>query len=69
MQQSGNVNSENIRKIELPLPPLSIQKEVAERLLEEYDVVTTIVDCQAVRFAEVDQLMNAVLRKAFTGEL
>ena len=64
-----NVNSENIRKIELPLPPLSIQKEVAERLLEEYDVVTTIVDCQAVRFAEVDQLMNAVLRKAFTGEL
>ena len=64
-----NVNSENIRKIELPLPPLSIQKEVAERLMDEYEVVTAIVDCQAVRFAEVDRLISAILRKAFTGEL
>ena len=64
-----NVNSENLRGIVVPLPPLSIQKETTERLIEERAVVRAIVECQSVRAAEIEQLTSSVLRKAFAGEL
>ena len=64
-----NVNSENLREIKVPLPPLSIQKETTERLTEQRAVVRTIEECQTVRAAEADPLMSAVLQKAFAGDL
>ena len=64
-----NVNSENLREIKVPLPPLSIQKETTERLTEQRAVVRTIEECQTIRAAEADPLMSAVLRKAFAGDL
>ena len=64
-----NVNSENLRGIMVPLPPLSIQKETTERLMEERAVVRAIVECQSVRAAEIEQLTSSILRKAFAGDL
>ena len=64
-----NVNSENLRGIELPLPPLPIQKKVTERLIEQRDAVTAIAGNQKADSDDSDLLTNAVLRKAFSGEL
>ena len=64
-----NVNSENLREIELPLPPLPIQNKVTERLIEQRDAVKKIAGEQTTNSNESDVLANAVLRKAFAGEL
>ena len=64
-----NVNSENLRGIELPLPPLPIQKKVTERLIEQRDAVTAMAGNQIANSDDSDLLANAVLRKAFSGEL
>ena len=64
-----NVNSGNLRRIELPLPPLPIQKKVAKRLIEQRDVTMAIAGQQIANANGSDLLTNAVLRRAFAGEL
>lgn len=64
-----NVNSENLRGIELPLPPLPIQKKVAERLARQRDAVKVITGNQMASSEGSNLLTNAVLRKAFAWEL
>jgi type I restriction enzyme S subunit len=64
-----NVNSENLRAIQVPLPPLAEQERVAERLQEQQVLAHSIAAEQVVRLSEAAQLRAAVLRKAFAGEL
>lgn len=64
-----NINSENLRAIELPLPPLAEQQQIAQRLRDQQVVARTIADDQLSRADEASLLRNAVLRKAFAGEL
>ena len=64
-----NVNSDNLKRIELPLPPLPIQNKVTEQLVEQRDVVRKIVDDRIANSSDSDLLASAVLRKAFAGEL
>ena len=64
-----NVNSDNLRRIELPLPPLPIQKMVTERLIEQSDVAKAIAGNHIVNSNSSELLTNAVLRMAFAGEL
>ena len=63
-----NINVQNLRRIRLPLPPLAIQREVAEHLTEQRDVVTAIATNQTTHTADANFLMNAVLRQAFAGD-
>ena len=64
-----NINVQNLRGIRLPLPPLAIQGKVAERLTEQRDVAAAIAANQTTHAADADLLMNAVLRRAFAGDL
>ena len=64
-----NVNSENLRGIELPLPPPPVQRKVTEQLIEQRNVIRAIASRHVARSNDADLLMNAVLRKAFAGEL
>ena len=64
-----NINVQNLRGIRLPLPPLAIQERVAKRLTEQRDVAGAIAADQTTHAADPDLLMNAVLRRAFAGEL
>jgi type I restriction enzyme, S subunit len=64
-----NVNSENLRAIRIPLPTLTEQKHVADRLADQRDVARSIVAEQTARSNEEQQLRAAVIRKAFAGEL
>lgn len=64
-----NVNSENLRGIELPLPPPPIQRKVTEQLTEQRNVIRAIAARHVARSNDADLLMNAVLRNAFAREL
>ena len=64
-----NVNSENLRGIGLPLPPLPIQRKVTGRLVEQRDIAKEIARNQMANTDHSDLLANAVLRRAFVGEL
>ncbi|BDU78152.1 restriction endonuclease subunit S [Mesoterricola sediminis] len=64
-----NINSENLRSIKLPLPPLPKQEEVAELLQRQREIIWQIASEQMERSHGCDGLKPAVLRKAFRGEL
>lgn len=64
-----NINVQNLRGIRLPLPPLSIQATVAERLAEQREVSAAIGANQTTHATDADLLKNAVLRRAFAGDL
>lgn len=63
-----NVNSENLRAIKVPLPPLLEQTRIAERLREQQAIALAIARDQSSRVDEAGNLRGAVLRKAFAGE-
>lgn len=64
-----NINVQNLRGIRLPLPPLAIQAGVVDRLTEQRDVAAAIRADQTTHATDADLLMNAVLRRAFAGDL
>jgi type I restriction enzyme S subunit len=64
-----NINSENLRAIRIPLPPVGEQQRVADRLRQQQDIVHAIAAEQVARLDEAGHLRTAVLRKAFAGEL
>lgn len=64
-----NINSENLRSIELPVPPLDVQREVVATLQDRQSVILQLQAELAAAQAEESQLRDAILRKAFAGEL
>lgn len=64
-----NINSENLRGIKLPLPPLLKQQEIAERLVEQQDIASRVASEQAAMSHGCEGLQPAVLRRAFAGNL
>ena len=64
-----NINGQNLRGIRLPLPPIAIQEEVAQRLAEQRNVAGAIAAKQTTHATDADLLTNVVLRRAFAGDL
>ena len=64
-----NINSENLRSIEVPVPPLEVQDALIERLRVQQDSVIALRDSLADVDAESSHLRESILRKAFAGEL
>jgi type I restriction enzyme S subunit len=64
-----NINSENLRSIEFPLPELAEQARLLEQLEEREAQATQLV--VELRSAKKDgaTLRESILRKAFAGEL
>lgn len=62
-----NINAKEMAGFPIPLPPLDVQRELVDRIAEVRRVG------QQIRFGlgaeDADHLSNAVLRKAFAGEL
>jgi type I restriction enzyme, S subunit len=64
-----NINSENLRSIELPLPPIEIQESIVSELRERQREINVLQhEVQEAKLHE-DQLRESILRKAFAGEL
>ncbi len=64
-----NINSTNLRSIEVPVPPLSIQDRVLETLTSYQSSVVALQAEIEFAHAESYHLRDAILRKAFAGEL
>jgi type I restriction enzyme S subunit len=64
-----NVNSENLQAIQFPCPPLAVQKRMVEEMFAQRQLVDQIQDRMSVNDKEAVALQQAILRKAFAGEL
>ena len=61
----ANINSKELRSIELPVPPLSLQKEFADRVSK----IRSMKAEQAASRKRLDDLFQSMLHRAFKGEL
>lgn len=64
-----NINSENLRNIEVPLPPVSIQDRINERLRDGQAQVNQLQSELQDAHETGLHLRESILRKAFAGEL
>ena len=64
-----NINSENLRSIELPLPPVEKQREVIVSLKEREAQILRLQSHLSESQAEDSHMRESILRKAFVGEL
>lgn len=62
-----NINAKEMAGFPIPLPPLDVQRELVDRLAEVRRVGQQIRS--GLGAEDADHLSNAVLRKAFAGEL
>ena len=60
-----NINAENIKNVEVILPPLPLQQEFA-RIVEQ---VEALRERQRQSAGEINLLFEGLMQKAFTGEL
>jgi len=68
-QGKPGLNLTNIRRIELPFPPLSDQRRIVAYLDDLEARVDSLKALQAKTAAELDALLPSILDKAFKGEL
>lgn len=59
------LNQENLNKIPIPLPPLAIQKEIADYLQTKFTTVDTLVLALTEKKRAIDDLPQAFLREVF----
>ncbi|TWT80647.1 Type-1 restriction enzyme EcoKI specificity protein [Planctomycetes bacterium CA13] len=64
-----NINSTNLRSIAVPTPPLSVQDEVVEELESRQSTVSALQVAHTETSSQESALRDAILRKAFAGEL
>ena len=61
----ANINSKELRSIELPVPPILVQKEFANRVSE----IRSMQAEQTASRKRLDDLFQSMLHRAFKGEL
>jgi type I restriction enzyme S subunit len=61
----ANINSKELKSIPVPVPPLSLQKEFAQRVTE----IRELEAAQATNHKHLDTLFQSMLHRAFNGEL
>lgn len=64
-----NINSENLRNIELPLPPVEVQDHTIEKLQEHQSQIIRLQEELKLNQEHESHLRDSILYKAFSGEL
>lgn len=64
-----NINSENLRTICLPVPPVEKQQEMIQYLQSHQTAIEEVRGGMRASLDEKSHLRDAILRKAFAGEL
>jgi len=64
-----NINSKNLRTIPFPCPPIDVQRDLVEEMVHQRRVVNEVMAEQSNMEQQDEALHQAVLRKAFAGEL
>lgn len=65
----GNVGIDALKNMQIPLPPLSIQKQIVAKLDSLSEKVKQLESNYKQVLADCDELKKAILKKAFNGEL
>lgn len=65
----NNINSEEVRELEILLPPLAEQTEIVHRVSDVFALADQIEARYTKAKAQVDRLTQSILAKAFRGEL
>ena len=64
-----NLSLGKIKEIEVPFPAIDIQKKVVEQLLSHRTAVGDLEKAYRRKLADIAQLKQSILKKAFSGEL
>jgi type I restriction enzyme, S subunit len=64
-----NINGEEVRKLIIPVPPLTEQAEIVRRVEQLFALADAIEKRVAAATVRTDKVAQAVLAKAFRGEL
>ncbi|MBO7477840.1 MAG: restriction endonuclease subunit S [Salinivirgaceae bacterium] len=64
-----NIGQDRIRKIEIPLPPLSEQQRIVEEIESRLSQASTSSACIEEALQQTEALRQSILKKAFSGEL
>jgi len=64
-----NINAQKIRSIEIPLPPIEEQNEIVYRVEKLFALTNSLDDKYKKAMERVGKIEQAVLAKAFRGEL
>ena len=64
-----NIGQDRIRKIEIPLPPLSEQQRIVDEIESRLLQASTSSACIEEALQQTEALRQSILKKAFSGEL
>lgn len=63
------INSEELKNLLIPLPPLGVQKETVSKFIDISESTKRLVAVSKLKISALLELKKSLLRKAFTGEL
>lgn len=64
-----NISGDLVKKASLPIPPLSVQKNIASKLDETSGEIEKLESIYKQKLNSIDELKKSILQKAFSGEL
>jgi type I restriction enzyme S subunit len=64
-----NINAQELKSLEIPLPPLSIQQRIATELKDKMTYAEKLCISIEKQLEAINALPQAILRKAFRGEI
>ena len=64
-----NLGAKDLKRFELPLPPIEVQEDIATRLQNLKSGVREVEDLLAAKLAALEDLKKSLLHQAFTGAL
>lgn len=64
----NNINTDEIKNLKYPLPPLAEQKEIVARVEKHLETITQLETQIATRETTTKQLMQSILKDAFEKE-
>lgn len=64
-----NLGAKDLKRFELPLPSLEVQRQVANQITECQERVVELMDSINQKLAALGELKESLLRQAFTGQL
>ena len=65
----ASINSDDIRNLQLILPPLVEQRAIAARVSSEFEEARSLRERLTERLAIIEKLPSALLREAFSGRV
>ena len=64
-----NLNSSLVSSVEIPVPPIDLQKKIATKAIEIEEKVSRLTENFQLKLQAIDEMRQSILEAAFAGEL